>query len=211
MAGLDVRALYSDIQRETLDGPVTSALVSAEAALLTDDLEANVIPAFLTGMRNINSVMNSTFVTGKALLYDSRNKNVAKFSAQLRYGLIPVAVDRWKSQLNWNASVVAVYDQIIKSYYEIKKGSEYANLEVAAKNRLWPFGILEYERAVVGALNGAAATSNPAEPSTLSRGISGLASGAATGAMIGSVIPGVGTGVGAAIGGIIGLAGGLFG
>jgi len=82
---------------------------------------------------------------------------------------------------------------------------------MAAKDKLWPFTVMEYERAALGALQGATtATSDVAGTSKVQKAISGALSGASVGASIGSAVPGIGTGIGAVAGGVLGLASGLF-
>lgn len=211
MAGLDIDALYSQIFEDTVNASEIADLVSAEAALLDDDIESNILPRFQTGMRDINSVMASTFPVGKAMIEDTRLKALAKFSAELKYRMIPVVTDRWKTHLEWNKATIMTYAEIMKLYFSSKMDVEDFNYTMAAKDRLWPFTVLDYERAALGALQGATKTnSDVAGSSTASKAISGALTGAATGAMIGSAIPGVGTGIGAVAGGVLGLAASLF-
>ena len=117
MAGLDVDVLYTQIYEDTINSGPINDLVSAEADLLDDDIVANVLPRFEVGMRDINSVMSSSFVVGKSLIEDARVKSVAKFSAGLKYQMIPVASERWKAHLEWNKAVTLTYAEIIKLYY----------------------------------------------------------------------------------------------
>ena len=91
MAGLDIEVLWSQIFEDTVNSSVVDDLVAAEGALLDDDIEASSLPRLQTGMRDINSVVSSSFVIGKALIEDARTKSISKFSAQLKYNLIPAA------------------------------------------------------------------------------------------------------------------------
>ena len=208
MAGLDICTLYSQIFEDTINTSEVSNLVSAEAALLEDDIETNSIPRLQVGMRDINSVMASSFVIGKSLIEDTRVKQIAKFSAELKYRLIPVVSERWKQHLEWNKSVIGTYAEIMKLYFAAKMDIDEANYSMAAKNILWPFTILDYERAALGALQGAVTQSGGGVQgaSQTQKAIGGALSGAASGAMIGSVVPGIGTGIGAVVGGVLGIA-----
>ncbi len=211
MAGLDVEDLYTQIYGDLMEGPVTHNLVSAEAAFLSDELESDTIPRYEVGMRDINAVMSSTFVIGKALLEETRLKAVAKYSAGLQYALLPIAAQRWQAHLEWNKSVVAVYSEIMKLYFSAKMDVDSHNTEMLAKNRLWPFTVLDYERVAIAAMQGATkTTTDSAGSSGASRAISGALGGAAMGAMAGAKIPAVGGPMGAAIGGAVGLIGGLM-
>ena len=211
MAGLDVEDLYTQIYGDLMEGPVTHNLVSAEAAFLSDELESDTIPRYEVGMRDINAVMSSTFIIGKALLEETRLKAVAKYSAGLQYALLPIAAQRWQAHLEWNKSVVALYSEIMRLYFSAKMDVDSHNAEMLAKNRLWPFTVLDYERVAIAAMQGATkTTTDSAGSSGASRAISGALGGAAMGAMAGAKIGAVGGPMGAAIGGAVGLIGGLL-
>ena len=218
MAGLDIEVLWTQTFEDTVNSPAIGALVSAEAALMDDDIEANVEPRFLTGMRDMNSVMSSTFVIGKALIEDARVKSLAKFDAELRYRLIPIAQDRWSKHLEWNRNVIGTYAEVMKFYYATRHQMDEMNFQMAARTALWPFTVLEYERAAIGALQGATTTSRDSAGSSstaqnvIGGALSGAAGGALAGAMYGGTIMGLpGAAGGAIIGGVLGGLGGLFG
>lgn len=209
MAGLDIETLWAQVFADTVDNTEVSDLVAAEGALLDDDIETNILPRFQTGMRDMNAVMSSSFVIGKSIIEDARAKSISKFSAELKYRLIPVAQDRWARHLDWNKAVVNVYAEIMKFYYMAKKDVDEQNFTMAARNALWPFTVLEYQRAALGAMTGATTqTTDTAGSSSVQSVLGGALGGAATGAMIGSVIPGmapVGAGIGAILGGLGGI------
>ncbi|MCK4330873.1 glycine zipper family protein [candidate division WOR-3 bacterium] len=201
MAGLDVCALYAQIFEDTIESPEVHRLVSTEAALLDDDIEANVLPRFQTGMRDINSVMSSSYVIGKSLIEDARVKAIEKFSAELKYRLIPIVSDRWKTHLEWNRNVIMTYAEIMKLYYSARIDTDDFNYSMSAKDKLWPFTVLEYDRAALGALQGATTvTSDVAGASQIQKAIGGALSGAGMGAMMFPANPVVGAGVGALLG-----------
>lgn len=206
MAGLDVEVLYSQIYGDLMEGPVTHALVSSESAFLSDELESDTLPRFETGMRDLNAVMSSTFIIGKALLEDTRQKAVAKYSAGLQYALLPVASQRWQAHLEWNKGVVLTYSEMMKLYFTAKMDVDTHNQEVVTKHRLWPFTVLDYERVAIAALQGATkSTSHVAGASGVGRALSGALGGAAMGAMATPAFPVSG----AAVGGLLGLVGAL--
>jgi len=206
MAGLDIDTLFSQIFEDTVNASEVSDLVSAEGALLDDDIDANVLPRFQVGMRNINSVMTSSYIIGKSLIEDSRVKSLSKFSSELKYKLIPVVTERWKSHLQWNDNVIRMYAEIMKLYYLVKIDVDKMNYAMASKDLLWPFEVLDYERANLGALQGASKTTTESDGGSRTAGAIG---GAMTGAAAGAMATG-GNPMGAVVGGILGLGASLF-
>ncbi len=189
MAGLDIEALWAQIYEDTLESPAINTLVSAESDLLEDEIEENSLPRLQVGMRDINSVMSSSYLVGKSILSDTKTKLVSKFSADLKYQLIPIAQRRWEAHLDWNKTVVSIYAEIMKLYFSAKIDVDEVNYSMAAKNLLWPFTVLDFERAALGALQGATnSKSDVAGASTASRVIGGALTGAAMGAMVGGQI-----------------------
>ncbi len=209
MAGLDIDVLFSQTFTDVVNSSEVADLASAEAALMDADIAANILPRFQVGMRDINSVMASTYVVGTSLIEDARVKALEKFRTALRFQLIPVAVDKWKTHLAWNESVIKTYAEVMKLYFSAKLDLTEFNYTMQTKNTLWPFTVLEFERAALGVLQGAYSSatkgSTAGEPSTMQKALSGALSGAAAGMMI----PGAGP-VGGVVGGLLGLAGGLF-
>ena len=189
MAGLDIEALWTQEYNDTIDSSVVNDLIAAEGALIDDEIETTSIPRLQTGMRDLNSVMSSSFVVGKSLIEDTRTKMVAKFSADLKYQLIPIAQSRWQTHLDWNKQVVSIYAEVMKLYFSAKTDIDEVNYAMAAKNVLWPFTVLDFERAALGALQGATnSKTDVAGASTASRVLSGALTGAAMGAMVGGQI-----------------------
>ena len=204
MAGLDIDTLFSQIFEDTVNASEINDLVAAESTLLNDEITEKALPPILTGARDINSVMSSTFVIARAIPRDTQIKLVEKFSSELKYRMIPVAVDRWKTHLEWNKNVVTTYSEIMKLFFSAKMDIEDFNYSMLAKHDLWPFTVLDYERAALGALQGATTTNKDvAGGSTAQKALGGALSGAAAGAMVGGL-------PGAIVGGVLGLAGGLL-
>jgi len=208
MAGLDIEALWTQIFDDTIDSSVVSDLIAAEMDLLDDEIDEVSIPRLQTGMRDINSIMSSSFSTGKALIENTKTKLMAKFSADLKYRLIPIAQSRWETHLNWNKLVIGTYSEIMKLYFSAKTDVDEVNYAMAAKKTLWPFTVYDFERAALGALQGATnSKTDAAGASTMSRVLSGALQGAAMGAMVGGSIQAAP----ATSGGISGLAAGSSG
>ena len=187
MAGLDIDTLWTQLFEDTVNSSQVGSLVAAEAALIDDDIEINSIPRLQTGMRDINAVMGSSFVIGKSIIEDAKVKALSKFSADLKYHLIPVASARWSTHLEWNKGVVGVYAELMKLFFSTKVDVNEVNYSMAAKHKLWPFTVLDFERASLGSLQGATnSKTDVAGASTASKVIGGALTGAAMGAMVGS-------------------------
>lgn len=209
MAGLDIDQLYTQILENSVNAPEINDLVSAEAAFMDDDINENSLPRFSLGARDINSVMSSSFVMGKASIERTRMKTLSRFSAELKYRMLTVAADRWKTHLNWNMQTVMQYAKIMQLYIASKIDIEDYNQSVEAKDTLWPFTVLEYERAALGALQGASnSNSKVAGSSDLARAVSGGLTGAAGASMMGASMTGAGLAgpLGLALGAGVGIA-----
>ena len=199
VAGLDIDALWDQMMSSTVNSPQANALVSAESALLDDELDSAILPKYMTGMRDLNAVMSSSFVVGKALLYDTKQKVVGKFSAELKWKLVGIAQDRWKVHLAWNQEAVTSYARLFDLYFNSKNNIGRLNFEGLAKKALWPLDVMDYERANLGTLTGATKTTRKAS-SGGSRATS-VAGGVVGGAALGATVGGV---PGAIVGGVLG-------
>ena len=206
MAGLDIEALFDQSLEDTLNGNAANNIISTHATTLSDDLEQVVLPRYVTGMRDVNSVLSSTFVVGKAMLEDRREKELTKYAAEIKYRLVPTAVSRWEKHLDWNRTVVMTYAELLKLYVAASIDMGTYDYNIASKNKLWPFTVLDFERAALGALQGARNSETMAgeDDSGLGGIIGGTLAGAAAGWTVGGPI-------GAVVGGALGLAGGLLG
>jgi len=203
MAGLDIEVLWSQVFEDTVNSPVVDTLVAAEAALMDADIEANILPRFQTGMRDMNSVMASTYIIGKAMIEDARVKARSKYQAELHYKLIPAAVERWKVHLDWNKNVTTVYAELMKFYFMARIDVDEANYSQIAKGNLWQFTCFEFERAALGAMQ---AAQNTRTGTAGESGVKGILSGALSGAGMGAV----GGPWGALAGGVLGGLGGAL-
>lgn len=208
MAGLDVEQLWSQIYEATVTGPEVAAAVTAHSAILQDEIDTKITPALVAGYRNINAVMSSAFVGGRAIVADSKLKAISQFTSQLQIHMIDITQARWGDHLNWNKSVIQVYSDMMKLYYSAQFDAEGREMEFAIKDRLWNLSLFDYGRAIIAALNGAAAAKMGAEPSQAQKSVSLAMSGAGAGAMLGQQISPTGSGAawGAGIGGVLGLA-----
>lgn len=201
VAGLDIDALWEELLESSTESPAAANLVKAESALLDDELDISLLPKFMTGMRDLNATMSSTFIVGKALLLDTKQKLVSKFSAELKWKLVGVAQDRHKAHLAWNIEVVNSYSNLFKVYFGIKEGITRLNYDIESKDSLWPLTVMDYERANLGALQGAMKQTS-GESSSGGSILGGALSGAAAGGMIAGPWGALG---GAVLGGVASL------
>ena len=206
MAGLDVHDLWGQIYEDVIQGPEVENAIVAQSALLQDEIDLNVMPKFLAGMRDINSVQATSFVIGKAIIQDAHVKSINSFAAKLKTQAIVLANEQWNKHLDWNQAVIGTFSGMFKLYYASKMDVDRVNLEYQAKDNMWDINLFENARGILGAMSGAAASAAGNEPSQTQKAIGGAMSGAASGAMIGSAVPGIGTAVGAVVGGLVGLA-----
>jgi hypothetical protein len=202
MSGVDVRSLWGEIYGDLVRGPEIAASIAAHSALMQDEIDSTIMPKFLAGMRDINSVMGSSFVIGKAIIMDGHTKAVNQYASELRLKATADTAKLLVQKLDWNKSVVMVYSEFIKLYYSLKNDVNKVELEYRAKDILWNLNLFDYARSMIGALNGAAAAKSDKEPSMLQKVLGGALSGAGAGAMLGPW--------GALGGGLLGLASGFM-
>jgi len=207
MAGLDLHALWGQIYTDVIDGAEIQNAISAQAALLQDDIDTVVLPKFLAGMRDINSVQSTTFVMGKAIIQDAYVKSINKFASQIRLHALSISNEQFAKHLEWNTSVIKVYSDMYQLYYASRLDLDRANLEYRAKDAMWDINLFENVRGIISAMAGAgsAATTSQNEPSQASKALGGAMSGASAGYMVSGGNP-----AGAVIGGVLGLAASFF-
>jgi hypothetical protein len=203
MAGLDVETLFTQILDDSINNVAIGNRVAAHSVELSDDIIANAEPRLAAGLRDINSVISSSFIVARTMLETARLKELSKYDSELRVKMLPVAVQRWSTHLEWNKGVVMTYAEIMKLYFSAAMDINNHNYNIWAKDALWPFTVLDYERAGLGALTGASKTKTDGGPSDSQSAIGGALTGAAAGYMVGGP-------VGAVIGGALGFASSFF-
>ena len=206
MAGFDVETLWENLARDVLNKSEADAAVAAEMKIVNEQTDSK-LAEFQIKMRNLNTVISSSFVAGKAVIEDERVKALSRISGNAKFQLIPNIQNRFNAVLNWNKETIRIYAETMKSYFMVKMDVDEANYTSDVRDKLWPFTVLDFERAALGALQGAGyqKTMAPRERSLLSKGLL-VASYTVTGAYIGSAIPGAGTIIGGVVGFFVGLA-----
>lgn len=170
---LDLNASFNAIFADTVNGTVIDNLVSAQATKLSDDLEQVAYPRFECGLRDINSVISTSFVMGRAVMEQGRTKALAAYDAELRYRLLPLVVERWKATIDWNKLSFDEYVNTLKFYVTLKDELDSHTMEIRAKNSLWVFTILEYERGAAAALAGPQTATNEVKGASKGQQIAG--------------------------------------
>jgi hypothetical protein len=170
---LDLNASFNSIFADTVNGTVIDNLVSAQATKLSDDLEQVAYPRFECGLRDINSVISTSFVMGRAVMEQGRTKALAAYDAELRYRLLPLVVERWKATIEWNKLSFDQYVNTLKFYVTLKDELDSHTMEIRAKNSLWVFTILEYERGAAAALAGPQTATNEVKGASKGQQIAG--------------------------------------
>ena len=204
MAGLDLHELWAQVYTDVVSGPEVANSVSAHSAILDEEIDTTVMPKFIAGMRDINSVISSAFVTGKAIIQASKVKAVNDFAAKLELHLLSIASEQWGKHLSWNETVIRSYADIYQHYYGVRFESDKIAMEYESKDAMWDINLFDAARAVIGAMSGATASTagaanEPKQISQTQKTVSGAMAGAAAGSM---VYPGWGT----LIGGVVGAA-----
>ncbi len=205
MGALDVCDLYGQIYENIVHAPEINNAVTAHSEILQNDIDTKVMPNFLAGMRDINSVMASSFVIGKSIIQSAHVREVNKFASEIRLKAVDASIKVWERHLDWNKAVIAQYSGMQQSFFSIQGDVDRNLFEYQTKDALWNLNLFDYTRSMLGALGGGSPSQGSNEPSQTQKSIGGAMSGAATGAAVTGMNP-----VGAVIGGAIGLAASFF-
>jgi hypothetical protein len=184
IGGLDVHVLWGKVYEDVLHGPELANSVSAHADVLQTQIDADIMPRYLAGMRDINAVQSSAFMIGKALIERQKIVNVNEYQAKVRLSAMELSGRMWDRHLEWSRDVVTVYRETVQAYYSARIEFDRTQLEYKVKDRTWNMLLYDDLRAVIGALNGAAAMQTKKEPSQATKAVAGALSGAAAGSMV---------------------------
>jgi len=206
MAGFDVETLWGNLARDVLNKSESDTAIAAEMKIINEQTDVK-LAGFQIEMRNLNAVASSSFVIGKAVIEDERVKALSRISGNAKFQLIPNIQNRFNAVLNWNKETIRIYAETMKSYFMTKTDVDEGNYTFDVRDKLWPFTVLDFERAALGALQGAThqKTMAPRERSMISKVLL-VSSYTVMGAYIGSATPGMGIVIGGVIGFFVGLA-----
>jgi len=212
MAGFDVETLWSSLFPTQMNKTELQDTIDAQMQLFDDALKVNEVPNLSTIARDTNSVQSSTFIIGKANIESYRTKTFCEVSADIKFAILTLINQKWTEYLNWSKEVIAYYAFNLKFYFLAQSGIDNVNTTFDVRDKLWPFTVLDFERAALGALQGATyqKTMAPRERSLISKAllvmsytVNGVYIGASIGGPPGAIIGGV-------IGFIVGIATILF-
>lgn len=199
-AGLDISILFDQIFNDS-DRSV-DRIVQNESEFLYSLIDLEILPKFKQGISDTNTQMISSYIRGEELIKEAAEKAIEKFKTELRFRMLIVISEKWRIHLEWNKDVISIYIEFLQLYIRSKNDIEAYNQENREKDSLWPFTVLEYQRASLDVLMSAVSVSGSGatkEPSQAVKSLSGMASWAIMGAQIGGPW-------GALIGAVIGLA-----
>jgi len=201
-SGTTLDAVVADI----LDDDRIDDAVDEYAADLDARLTAEVLPRFERGMQDINAVVSSAFVIGRALIEENQDRLVAKFSAELHAKMLSDdALKVIQLKLEYQRAASTMLAEIYRMKIVAKKEENEVEMSIDEKDALWDLEVFQYGANLMAAPSGGTATPHTKSPSTAQSMIGGAMSGAAAGLMATGGNP-----IGGILGGILGAASGLL-
>jgi len=186
----------------------SAALTAKIGESIDDDITLNVLPKFKASLRSMGAVMSSAFIVGEALIWDSKEKALAKECIEIEKLSLMAKDQAWKQTIalvEYKKSIVEISSDAIKLFYALKTDLDDHYSAMHEKDLKWDLDLFQYVNNTLASISGAAhPVGNGKGGSKIGSALAGALSGAASGALKGGA-PGAG------IGGLLGLAGGLFG
>jgi hypothetical protein len=186
----------------------SASLITKIGNSIDDDITLNVLPKFKASLRSMGAVMSSAFIIGEALIWDSKEKALAKECIEIEKLSLMVKDQAWKQTIalvEYKKSIVTISSDATKMFYALKTDLDDHYSMMHEKDLKWDLDLFQYVNNTLASINGAAHPVGGGKGgSKVGSALSGALSMAATGASMGGA-PGAG------IGGLLGLAGGLFG
>lgn len=218
--GAMIDKAVADADGDVFDTTAITSAVTAFGDELDDQIENVVLPRFQRGLQDVNAVMSSAFVIGEAIIEGMRDRDVAKFSADLGV----------KNYIQRNDFILKGVEQMLKLYLFRIEGEKNVAHYTAEGNRIgmiaekeekdsenlvevkdakWDLETFQYGANLLAAIGGGTLIPDATDGSGTSTGQSAMA-GAIAGAGVGNAL-GEGS-LGWTIGGAVagGLLGGLF-
>ena len=193
-AGTGLDALIADILSDVrIDNAVTEYSDDLSAIVVAD-----VLPRFEAGMRDINAVVSSAFVIGRANIEEARLREVGKFSAGLHakaFGDDALRLIALKLESQKFASHMIIEANRLKIV--AKKEETDTGHTIDEADATWDLNVFQYAGNLMAAIGGG--VSGKPKKSMISSALGGAMTGAAAGFMVGGP-------TGAVIGGAAGAA-----
>jgi len=198
-----------------IDYTYINADIAAYSDLLDDELNDNIIPAFESGMRDINAVNTSAFVMGKADIMAKKVRDVSKYGTELRTKLqyqrnemIMLGVEGiqkfqlTRAELEKAAAAVIIEANRISIVANKEESDQ--NIAYDEADARWDIELFQHvANMFAGVGGGSVGTAGAKQPSALQSALGGALSGAAIGAQVGGP-------PGAAAGAFLGIGAGLL-
>jgi hypothetical protein len=194
-----------------ITGLLSDTRIDAAVDAFGDDLSSRitteVYPRFEGGMRDINAVMSSAFVIGKANIENQRLREVAKFSADMRArARMDDAIRVVGLRLEYEKAVAQIMIEARRIKIVAQKEEVDKNLIIDEADAKWDMEVYQYGANVLASISGGTDSPSLTKRNPTVSAIGGALSGAASGAMAGSMImPGYGTAIGAIAGAALGI------
>lgn len=181
------------------DAARITAAVAAQSALMNDEIDTTILPAFKAGLANMNATMSSAFVIGEAVIRDGKARKLAETDANIRLARLEQgavhALNRANLYMEWKRLVTVLTTENARMYLQAYADRDEMYLHGLHKNATWDLEMYQYGYAGIASIHGSSGVI-PESP----RG--GKLAGAMSGAAVGYQ---VGGGYGAAVGGVIGF------
>ena len=205
MSGMDVEIVYDSTFSKIINSSEIANNINEDKVTLTDSIIKTELFNYMLEMRNINAVISSSFIIGKANIESKRLKDIEKLSLDYRMNNVKDVQVKFNEQLDFSRKVITSYAECMKKYYVMRLMTSERNETLKSRKELWSLEVLDFKQNALGALVRAASYQKIVgfnrERSDLSKALS-IASATVTGATIGAQ---VGGGYGALGGAVIGF------
>jgi hypothetical protein len=186
--------------------------INAYEAILDDQVETNALPKFNAGMRNINAVQTSAFTIGQSLIYAFKQRDVAKFQADVTMGGTKQIISMMNDRVNAGKALLSATIEAYRIKIVAEKEETDENIQLSERRAKWKLDVFQTGANLLASITGAAAAlPGESRSSTTRTAIGGALSGAALGSMIGGMVGGENSNtIGAGLGAAAGLAASFF-
>jgi len=211
-----VDSVVAKADAAVFDDTYIDADVAAFAALADDQITDNILPAFQTGMRDVNAVYSSAFVMGEAHIYAMRDRDVAKYTSELKLKLNHQRIEFIRSSVDTLISTLmkrVEFEQAV-AHYTVEtnrlgiiafKEQDEQDLNIADIDARWDMDVYQYGANLLAGIGGGSASpGGQAQMSKTQSALAGAMAGASTGAAVGGPYAGYTAAAGAVIGGVYG-------
>jgi len=208
MSGLDLESLWNTAFSTQIEVDEIDKVTTANLALLDENVLKIGITDFRLFARDTNAVTCSSFTIGIANIERDKITQLVNMSMEIKSRMLILTTTFYNSLLNWQKNAIDLYAEVMKSYYLFAMAIAETNTRFAFLNIIWPFTVLDFERATLAALTSKASFNkytSKRKRSDLSKVLL-VASYTVQGMTIGSYFPPYGTAIGGVIGFTIGVA-----